>query len=178
MKKAIAIILFISLIFISGMDHLHARVLLRVDEAIRRYFPGCQLKEESLFLLPQQIKKAELSSGLKVESKLLSRKVATCPSGEKFIYLDMHVVRTQKEVLMIVLNQSELEKVEVLSFYEPDEYIPGKKWYELFKGIKKTETIALGRNIPHISGASLTSRATVTAVNKILALHEAVANVK
>lgn len=181
MKKTFSVILFLSFL-LPGMNQTHARVLLRVEDALTRYFPDCKVKEESLFLTPEQIKKAESASGLKIESKLLSRKVAACPSGEKYIYLDTHVVRTQKEVLMIVLNQTELEKVEVLSFYEPDEYIPGKKWYELFKGLKKTEPVTLGGNIPHISGASLTSRSTVSAVKKTVALHvalnEAVAHVK
>lgn len=178
MNKMFYVILFFSLLLFPGMNQTHARVLLRVDEALTRYFSDCKVKEESLFLTIEQVKKAETSSGLKIDSKLLSRKLAICPSGEKFIYLDTHVVRTQKEVLMIVLNQTELEKVEVLSFYEPDEYIPGKKWYELFKGLKKSGQVTLGENIPHISGASLTSRATVTAVKKIVALHEAVAYVK
>lgn len=160
------------------MNQIHARVLLRVEEALSRYFPDCKVKDESFFLTPEQIKKAEAASGLKIDSKLLTRKTAACAGGEKFIYLDTHVVRTQKEVLMIVLNQTELEKVEVLSFYEPDEYIPGKKWYELFKGLKKSEPVTLGGTIPHISGASLTSRATVSAVRKTIALHEAVAHVK
>lgn len=156
------------------MNQSQARVFLRVEDAIVRYFADCKMKDESFFLTTEQIKKAENFSGLKIDTKLLSRKIATCPSGEKFIYLDTHIVRTQKEVLMIVLNQAELEKVEVLSFYEPDQYIPGKKWYDFFKKIKKVEPAVLGGNIPHISGASLTSRATVTAVNRVVALHEAI----
>lgn len=168
-----------SLLLFSGMSlSAHARVLLRIEEALVRFYPDCKIKEETFFLTPEQIKKAEASSNLKVDSKLLSRRTASCPGGEKYIYLDTHVVRTQKEVLIIVLGKDALERVELLSFYEPDEYIPGKKWYELFKGIKNSAPVKLGENIPHISGASLTSRATVSAVKKTVALHEAISHVK
>lgn len=177
-KHIKAILLLFLFILLPGMNQTHARVFLRMEEVLSRYYNDCKIREENLFLNSEQIKKAEAISGLKIESKLLTRKIANCPSGEKYIYLDTHVVRTQKEVLLIVLGPIDLEKVEVLSFYEPEEYIPGKKWYELFKGIKKNDTVVLGGNIPHISGASLTSRATVSAVKKTVALHEAVSNVK
>lgn len=156
----------------------HARVLLRIEEAIGRFYPECKIKEENIFLTPEQIKKAESSSGLKIDSKLLNRKIATCSGSEKYIYLDTHVVRTQKEVLMVVLDQIAIERVELLSFYEPSEYIPGKKWYELFQNTKKNVPVKLGENIPFISGATLTARATVSAVKKIVALHETISNVK
>jgi len=156
----------------------HARVLLRIEDALGRFYPSCKIKEENIFLTSDQIKNAEITSGLKIDSRLLNRKIAVCPEGEKYIYLDTHIVRTQREVLMIVLGKEALERVELMSFYEPDEYIPGKKWYELFSGIKKSTPIQMGANIPHISGASLTSRATVSAVKKIVALHEAIVNVK
>lgn len=157
---------------------IHAKVLLRFEEAISRYFSGCIVKEQNIFLTVEQIKKAEAISGLKIDSKLLNRKVASCQTGNKFIYLDTHVVRTQKEVLLVVLGDEALERVELLAFYEPDEYIPGKKWYELFNGKKNYEPVVLGNNIPHISGATLTSRATVSAVKKIISLHEAIKNAK
>lgn len=172
------IVSFLFLFLISGVSfQAHARVLLRLDDALKNFFAGCKVKEENFFLTPEQVKRAEDIAGIKVDSKLLSRRVATCSGTEKFIYLDTHVVRTQREVLMIVIGQDVIERVELLSFYEPDEYIPGKKWYELFQG-KKSNSVKLGESIPHISGASLTARSSVSAVKKIVALHEATSNVK
>ena len=177
--KSLLLIFSLSFVLFPGMcPPAFARVLLRIDEAITQNYPNCKVKEESVFLTPAQIKAAEENSGLKIESQLLNRKQIVCPSGNKTLYLDTHVVRTQKQVLMIVLGADQLEKVELLSFYEPSEYIPGKKWYQLFSGIKLSRSVTLGGNIPHISGASLTSRATASTVRKIIALHEALIHVK
>lgn len=176
MKKTLTIIVL--LVNLGMNDSIHAKVFLRLEDGLSRYFSNCKIEVQNIFLTDEQVKKAEETSGLKMDSRLLSRKLAICHGGIKSIYLDTHVVRTQKEVLMIVIGETSLERVELLAFYEPDEYIPGKKWYELLKGKKLQEPIALGGNVPHISGATLTSRATVSAVKKIVSLHEALKNVK
>lgn len=154
-----------------GLTIAQARVLLTAEETIKKYYPDCPVNEENIFLTDEQTKEIELTYSEKIKTKLFIRRVATCKTGKHFIYLDSEIVRTQPQVLMTVLSEKNvLEKVEILSFNEPEEYIPHKKWYETFEN-KTTKHLEVDKDISHISGATLTTRSTVSSVNKILALH-------
>ena len=87
-------------------------------------------------------------------------------------YLDKHLVRTLRETLMIVLDaKGAVQNIEVLSFYEPEEYKARPKWYAQFFGKKSPDKVKMNRDVQGISGATLTARAGSLAVRRILALH-------
>ncbi len=150
-----------------------AKVFFSVDEALKKYFETCEIQEENIFLNDQQIRKVQDLIKIEVESKLLNRRKVNCKIGTSYVYFETSVVRTQRQALMIVVESNKLSFVELLAFYEPDNYIPGKKWYEFFKGI-----VLINKNltpsIPNVAGATLTYNATVLAVKKIMALHQVV----
>ncbi|MFZ4715345.1 MAG: FMN-binding protein [Bacteriovoracaceae bacterium] len=159
-------LIYTLLVMGGGLSVSYAKILLTVDDALKNYYPGCKVTEENLFLTDQQLKELEQNLGHQSKTKLFTRRVVDCKGTKSFLYLDSETVRTQAQVLMIVVNaQNILEKVEVLAYNEPEEYIPMKKWYESFVGKGS------GNETPHISGATLTNKATVNSVNKILAIH-------
>ncbi|HVF61775.1 MAG TPA: FMN-binding protein [Thermoanaerobaculia bacterium] len=87
-------------------------------------------------------------------------------------YFDTHRVRTLPETVMVVLDPSgKVRRVEVLSFNEPQDYLPGGGWYGQFAGRGLDERLALKRDIRPLTGATLTARATTGAVRRVLAVH-------
>jgi hypothetical protein len=154
-----------------------AKVFLTVDEAVKLAFPGCEIAKRTAFLTPEQVRRArELSQG-EVPSALLTCYVATRggqPAGTA--YFDTHRVRTLPETLMVVVDpQGRVGRIEVISFREPEEYMPRGAWYEQFRGKALGPDLQLKRDIRPVTGATLTARATTDAVRRVLALHRVLA---
>jgi hypothetical protein len=91
-------------------------------------------------------------------------------------YLDTHRVRTLQETLMIVVApDGTVERVDVLTFGEPEEYLPKALWFEQFDGRPLDDDLAVKRGIRGITGATLSSHAATEAVRRTLAIHRVLA---
>ncbi|MFL6192996.1 MAG: FMN-binding protein [Thermoanaerobaculia bacterium] len=154
-----------------------AKVFLSVDEAVRLAFPGCEVARKTAFLKPEQVKKARELAGAEVPSAVVTYYAAAKggqPAGTA--YFDTHRVRTLPETLMIVVDpQGKIGRIEVISFREPEDYMPRGVWYAQFLGRALDPELQLKRGIRPVTGATLTARATTDAVRRVLALHQVIA---
>jgi Na+-translocating ferredoxin:NAD+ oxidoreductase RnfG subunit len=151
-------------------------VLITVEEALGLVFAEATTTRETLFLTEAQLDAAAEAAGGALESAMVTRFVARSEGRViGFAYLDTHRVRTLPETLMVVLvPEGEVRRVEVVTFREPLEYIPRSGWYQQFEGESLSEELALKRGIRPVTGATLTARATTEAVRRVLAIHAAV----
>jgi len=147
-----------------------ARILSR-EEALRLAFPEAQLQSDVVFLTQQEIEEITRISGVKVETALVSRTVARQGSTiAGRAYLDTHIVRTKKESLLVILDaEGKVRRVEVVAFLEPPEYLAPDRWYRQFEGKQMSEDLRIKRDIPSVTGATLTAQATTDAVRRVLA---------
>jgi hypothetical protein len=153
-----------------------AKVFVTVDEALRLAFPGCEVTRRTAYLTPEQVKQAKALSGVEVPSALVAYHEAR-RNGQLIgtAWFDTHRVRTLPETLLIVIDpQGRVARLEVISFREPEEYMPRGAWYDQFRGRKLDRELALKTGIHPVSGATLTARATTSAVRRVLALHQVV----
>lgn len=148
-----------------------------VDAALARLFPPpATVVKDTLFLTDEQAGAAERESGLELPSRIVTRYVGR-GAGEGrpvigFAYLDTHLVRTLPETLLIAVGiDGEVRRVEVLTFAEPPEYEPSRRWFEQFEGRELDESVRLRRDIRTLSGATLSSKAATEAVRRVLAVH-------
>ncbi len=87
-------------------------------------------------------------------------------------YFDTHRVRQQKETLMVVVDpHGAIVRVEVVGFAEPREYLPKKAFYDQFPGRRLGGKQPLEKDLRLVAGATLTSRATIDASKRVLAVH-------
>jgi hypothetical protein len=152
-------------------------VFITVDEALRLAFPGCEVARRTAFLRPEQVRRARELARVEVPSALVTYYAATC-GGESggTAFFDTHRVRTLPETLMIVVDpQSRVRRLEVISFREPEEYLPPGRWHGQFLGRSLNPDLQLKRDIRPVTGATLTARATTDAVRRVLALHRVIA---
>jgi hypothetical protein len=151
-----------------------AKVFLTTDEALRLAFRGCPVERKTVFLTPEQLGRARQLAGSEIKSALVNPYRAACDGKDAgTAYFDAHVVRTLPETLMVVVDpQGKVSRVEVLSFAEPEDYLPPGKWYGQFLGSALSDDLALGHRIRGVTGASLTARATTEAVRRVLAIHQ------
>lgn len=151
-----------------------ARVLLTVDEALDLAFPECRVSRRTVYLTERQRERVAELSGGEIDTARTHPYVARCRGGASGVaYFDTHRVRTLPETLMVVVGpDGEVDRIEVLAFKEPPDYLPRDAWYEQFFGHGLGPELELKRAIHPVTGATLTARATTDAVRRILALHE------
>jgi len=132
----------------------------------------CTQSKENIYLTKDERKIIENHSGTKIYGGLALRYITTCPSQNKaYHYVDSHIVRTLNETVVMTIKENQLESFIVSSFNEPPEYKAPLKWYNQFKGSKGNEILKAREQIDALSGATLTVNASISAVNKTLALH-------
>ena len=73
--------------------------------------------------------------------------------------------------MVVVDPAGAIRRIEVLSFDEPEEYLPRPGWYAQFPGKPLDDELSLKRGIRPITGATLTARVTTDAARRCLALH-------
>jgi Na+-translocating ferredoxin:NAD+ oxidoreductase RnfG subunit len=163
-------------LLIAGSTPLLAKVFLSVDEALKLAFPGCQVARRTAYLTGEQRKRARDVAGVEMPSALVTYYAATRdgkPVGTA--YFDTHPVRTLPETVMVVVDpQGKVGRVEVISFEEPEQYLPRGGWYGQFGGKGLGPELDLKRGIHPVTGATLTARATTEAVRRVLALHQVI----
>ena len=151
-----------------------AKFFVSLEEALKLAFPGCTTAAETRYLTDAQVAKVrELSNG-EISSAMVVRYRATCKEKTAgFAYTDTHRVRTHPETLLFIVGSSGiLKKIEMLSFDEPQDYIPKSEWYNQFKDQPLSNELELKRKIPPVTGASLTARATTQAARRVLAIDQ------
>jgi hypothetical protein len=87
-----------------------------------------------------------------------------------YAFFDTHVVRTMPATIMIVIDpDSTVRAVEVLAFYEPEDYRPTERWLDQFDGKSLRNDLWLKRGIHNIVGATLSAQSISDAVRVTLA---------
>lgn len=150
-----------------------ARVFKKPEQAVREAFPGARIETKNLLLRPEQVKRVEKLARVKLASKMASFFVARKEAAVTgYAYVDTHTVRTLPEVVLYVLTpEGKIRFIEVVAFHEPLEYLPPQSWLKTFenKGLEG-QLIRLKRDVPNISGSTLTARAVTDNARKVLAL--------
>lgn len=163
------------LFLVLAWDRAEGKVFLTQDEALRLAFPaGTKVERKTAFLTEtQQAAAAKLAGAAHPPSALVVFYVGVRDGREiGAAYFDTHVVRTEPETLMVLVDPAgTVSRIEVLSFAEPEEYLPRERWYAQFPGRKLDDELAVQRAIRPVAGATLTVRATMEAVRRVLAIH-------
>lgn len=154
---------------------LWAKVYFTKDEALKQAFPGAATIERfTLFFEEEDVKRIQELSKAKVESKIFN--YYTAKEGSRIIgyaVFESHIVRTKPEVFMAVITpRGEVERIEILAFYEPEEYLPPKRWLDLFKGKRLDDQLRVRRGISAVSGATMTVEGLTREIRKVLAVFE------
>jgi len=143
------------------------------EKALKSLFPDAEVEVKNFILSKEKKKLAQQLGKVPIESRLVSWYIVK--KGDEIVaygYVDIHKVRTHTESVLFVINpRGEIELVEVLSFNEPLEYMADENWLALFKGkALGKDPVKLRRDIPNMTGATLTARVITKAARRALAL--------
>ncbi|MCS7311475.1 MAG: FMN-binding protein [Acidobacteria bacterium] len=149
----------------------------RVEEILRRVFP-LAAKVEKRFVYLTRDQQAEVEKRARVRSVPRLYRFYEVWQGSAVIgygVTDTHVLRTHHETLLIVLDgDGRVRQVEVLAFEEPPDYQPSDRWLQRFQGRTLDDRLWLGRDVPNITGATITATAVLRSVRTVLAVWQVV----
>ncbi len=173
MAQKVVILLVLSILPLLSYE----REFRKLDEALASIFPGAQIEIKNITLSKEEVERAQKLARVKLDSRLVSFYIAK-RNGKilGYAFVDVHRVRTKNEsVLFVISPEGKIELVEILSFNEPLEYMADEDWLALFKGKSlERDKIRLRRDIPNMTGATLTARAIVKSARKVLAIWQVV----
>jgi Na+-translocating ferredoxin:NAD+ oxidoreductase RnfG subunit len=143
------------------------------EKILNEIYPNSKIEIKNIVLSETQKNKVKELSGVEIESKLVTFYLVKFNDQVKFYgFADVHIVRTLPEVVLYVLNErGEIELIQILSFKEPPEYKADDNWLKYLKG--KTlgkDLLRLRRDVPNMTGATLTAKAITDNARKVIAL--------
>lgn len=164
------------LALLAGAAPSRAQTLMTQEEALAVAFPApVRVERRTAFLTDAQLAEARRLAGkdVVIETGIVTYYVAFRdgrPLGAA--YFDAHRVRTKAEVAMIVVGPGDrIERVDVLKFMEPPEYLAPEGWIAQLDGRPLDDDLSLRGSIQSMTGATLTARAMTRAARRVLALH-------
>ncbi len=159
------------LILSSAID---ANVFKTQDEALEEAFAKADtVIRKTLFLSEEEVNQLEELSKSKFNSAIITYYFGM-KGGDTlgYAFFEDRIVRTKKTVVMIVISpEGIIEKVEVLAFMEPLDYLPIEKWFDLFINQTLSKDLWPGRSIHAITGATLSVRTFAFCARRSLAIH-------
>ncbi len=158
------------------MSPSYAKIYYSKQEAMQLAFgEGAEVEMLSLFPKADQMKRIETLARVKLDSALFTFYVGK-KAGEILGYaaIETRNVRTKPETLLVVLTaQGKLSQVQTLAFHEPPEYQPPARWYAQLFNLPLDE-LSFSAGVQGISGATLSTRAGLDSVRKVLAIYQVI----
>ena len=167
-------LLLISTMLILCCTSVWSQVYLTKEAALELYFPNTAIERRTVFLTERQAQVIQNTAKAKVPSRIVTYYIGmNNDRAIGYAFFETHIVRTMPATFMIVVNpDSTIRAVELLAFYEPEDYRPPKRWLELFDGKSLQSDLWLKRGIQNIVGATLSAQSISDGVRRTLALYE------
>lgn len=158
-----------------GAGQVAARVFITQEQALSRAFPAPQAAERrTLFLDARQAEQVEALAGSPLGRSVVPYYVGLLEGRVTgYAYFDTHLVRTLPETIVVSLSaDGRITAIEILSFDEPEDYLPRQRWLRQFDGHRLDDDLSLKGAIRGLTGATLSSRSVTAATRRILAIHQ------
>ena len=171
--RPLEIVIAFTLVLAAFGSIAHGKVYLPKAEALQLAFPRAEeIKTVNLYLTEEEMKEVTRASGAPVDSALYTIYIGK--KGDKvlgYAAIEAATVRTLPETVMVVMNpDGSVGFVEILAFFEPEEYKPSKRWLDQFHGERLGPSLRVGGDIQGLTGATLSAQAITRQVRKSSAM--------
>lgn len=132
--------------------------------------------KKNILLSSQQAARITEEAKVKLDTKIF--RIFKAIKADKVLGFGILVnnkVRSKNAVVIYFITpQSILKGIEIIAFNEPDEYIPSKEWNSQFQNIETTKMLRSSKEIPTITGATLSARSITDSSRVAFALYNEV----
>jgi len=157
MKKQLILLLLIL------STQVTAQVLISpVDAMKENYDLSATISKKNILLSGSKYKHIQQSARTKLTTKIY--RIFTAKKDEIILGYGVLInrkVRSKNAVVLYFIKDSILLDIEIIAFNEPREYLPSKKWNAQFRNIQTDKILQLNRDIPSISGATMSARSVI-----------------
>lgn len=153
---------------------LSAKMLISPIDAMKQsYGVDSKIIEESIILSGAEAKKVQEASQVKLGSKIFKVfKAVQDGKTQGYGVLINRKIRSKNGVVLYMISpESILKGIEVIAFNEPMEYVPSKKWISQFENVDTQTSLMLSKDIPTITGATLSAKSFVDGSRVAFALY-------
>ena len=138
-----------------------AKTHVSIEKVVKSSFSGVtSVDAKQLILTKDQFAKVQKRAKTAVRTKIY--RYYEFKSGSKLVgygVLISRKVRTKNATILYAFDKSgKLKFSEIMSFGEPPEFIPNKQWMAQFKEKPRSAALTMGKDIPTISGSTLSAR--------------------
>lgn len=147
-----------------------------IEEILKaNYSEKIRVEKKSLILGKAEAKVIQQKAKAKLTSKIV--RIYKIKEAKKTVGLAVLLKRKVRSkntaVLYMVDTKRTIKSIEIVSFKEPLEYKPNSAWQEVFKGKTSADMLISGKDVPTISGATMSARAITDMSRIALAILEA-----
>lgn len=164
MKNILLLITLTSTIFAKGIS---------IEEILQSNF-GAETtsQKENLLLTKEEAKTIQQEAKAKLSSKIVRLYTVSDTDGTVgYGVILTKKIRTKKATVLYMIDSNQsIKSIEVVSFKEPLEYKPNQEWEATFNDKNSSDMLISGKDIPTISGATLSARAITDAARIALAI--------
>jgi len=152
---------------------LYAKGGIQIDEILKENFSETiMIEKKSLILTKAEAKVIQQEAKVKLDSKII-RLYLVKEADETIGYgvvLKKRIRTKNAAVLYMINSEKKIKAIEILSFSEPREYMPNKAWQSVFVGKGSDDMLIAGKDIPTISGATMSADALSKAARLVLTI--------
>jgi len=148
-----------------------------VEKVVKSSFSGVtSVEPKQLILTKAQHAKIQKRAKTAVRTKIY--RYYEFKNGSKTVgygVLISRKVRTKNATILYAFdNAGKLKFSEIMGFGEPPEFIPNKQWMSQFKNKNASAQLTMGKDIPTISGSTLSARCVSDSSRIARAIYEIV----
>lgn len=152
-----------------------AELLITPSDALKQTFgKATTVSKKNTLLRSAQAAAVSKQAQLKLETKIY--RIYTAKNAGKAVGYGMLITRQVRQkdasVLYIITPEGVIRAVEIIAFGEPPEYIPSEAYLLHFNDKNSADTLRVGKDIPTVSGATLSARNVTDGSRLALALFD------
>ncbi len=152
-----------------------AKINVTVKEVCETSFRNVdKIEHKTLFLTTSQYDKIRRKAKAKINTKIY-RYYNILSKGKRvgIGVLITRKMRTKKATVLYAFDMNNnLRFTEIMAFGEPPEFIPNSTWMGQFQNKKPTKKFMIGKDIPTISGSTLSARSITQGARIARAIYE------
>ncbi len=144
------------------------------DAALKIYFPDQTINRKTEYLDAEQKKAIKQKARAPWDHSVVTYYEAV-HNGKVtgYAFFESEIVRTKIATYMVVINaDGSVRGVEILAFYEPEDYKPPRRWLEQFHRRTLADDLTLKSGVKNIVGSTLSAQALSDGVRRYLAFFE------
>ena len=155
------------------LHSLHAQLLISPIDAMKENFAlDAKISKKNILLTKTKFQSIQHNAKVKLHTKIY--RIYTALKNKKVLGYGILInrkVRSKNAVILYMISKGVLQDIEIIAFNEPKEYLPTKGWNMQFHNTSTQYMLRLSRDIPSISGATLSARSVTEASRIAFALY-------